>query len=188
MTADDTAPGVSHSARGALGGALRRALAGYRLRMDQELAAAGFDDRRFPQGRVLRMCAGPSETTISDIGRELGISRQGASKVVAGLRERGYVAVTPSAVDGREKFVTLTPRAVGYMTARREAARAIEASVRREIGADGMEQLFRYLDVLAGAGAGTPGHRSAEFPAERVLRFLDAEDWLSEPGPAPGTA
>jgi DNA-binding MarR family transcriptional regulator len=156
--------------------------------MDQELAAAGFDDRRFPQGRVLRMCAGPSETTISDIGRELGISRQGASKVVAGLQERGYVAVTPSPADGREKFVTLTPRAVEYMTARREAARAIEASVRREIGADGIEQLFRYLDVLAGAGAGTPGHRSAEFPAERALRFLDAEDRQSEQGPAPGPA
>jgi hypothetical protein len=48
------------------------------------------------------MRATPGETTISDIGRGLGITRQGASKIVAGLRDRGYLEVTPSAVDGRE--------------------------------------------------------------------------------------
>ena len=55
------------------------------------MAETGFGERRFPDGRVLRVCAGEAGSTISAIGRELGITRQGASKVVAELRDRGYV-------------------------------------------------------------------------------------------------
>ena len=89
----------------ALGMALRRALAGYRRQMDDQLATAGFRGWQFAAGRVLR-CAGPGATTISDVGRGLGITRQGASKVVAALREQGYLSVTPSDDDGREKILT----------------------------------------------------------------------------------
>lgn len=166
-------PGGPRPALEGLGGALRRALAGYRRRMDAELATAGFTDRRFPDGRVLAMCAGPGETTISDIGNGLGITRQGASKIVAALRERGYLAVTPSAADGREKILTLTPLAAGYLQARRQAAHAIEAALREQIGADGEDQLLRFLDLIAGDDQ-TAGDR----PAIRALRWLDAHDLL----------
>ena len=144
--------------------------------MDQELAAAGFADRRFPQGRVLLMCSGPGETTISDVGRGLGITRQGASKIVAGLRQRGYVEVTPSPADGREKILTLTPRAVAFLAARREAARAIEARLRDEIGADGLAQLLRFLGAVAGEDATGAGDLPWDSPALRALRWWDAED------------
>lgn len=166
-------PGPGHHA---LGNALRRAAAGYRRAMDRELAAAGFADRRFPEGRVLRMCAGPGETTISDIGRGLGITRQGASKIVAALRERGYVEVTPSAADGREKILTLTPRAAEFLAALYRAAGVIEARVREEIGPEGIEQLFRFLDVIADGEPVAPEDR--EGPAVRALRLLDTEAQL----------
>ena len=172
MTAG-TPPSAPRPGQGGLGGALRRAVAGYRRRMDAELATAGFTDRRFPDGRVLAMCAGPGETTISDVGDGLGITRQGASKIVAGLRERGYLAVTPSAADGREKILTLTPLATRYLQARQQAAHAIEATLREQIGADGEEQLFRFLDLIAGDDP-TAGDR----PAIRALRWLDAHDLL----------
>ena len=148
------APGLGPHA---LGMALRRAQASYRRQMDERLAAAGFAGRRFPEGRVLRMCAGPGVTTISDIGRGLGITRQGASKVVAGLREQGFVAVTPSADDGREKILTLTPRAVEYLLAMYQAGGEIEKRVRDEIGDEAMEQLFRVLDVIADGEPGPAG-------------------------------
>ena len=170
------APVVPGSGQGALGSALRRALAGYRRCLDQELAAAGFADRRFPEGRVLRMCAGPGEITISDIGRGLGISRQGASKIIAGLRDRGYVVVTPSTADGREKILTLTPRAAEYLMALHAAAGLIEARLRDEIGADGVEYLFRFLDVIADGEAVLPENRPGDSPAIEVLRRIDAED------------
>ncbi len=144
-------PENRHGGRVALGGALRRAWVGYQCRLDEELAGADFDDRGFPDGRVLRMCSGPSETTIAEIGRQLGITRQGASKNVASLRDRGYVTLSPSATDGREKIVELTPRALGYLAAHRKAARSIERQVRHELGPEGFANLYQLLEVLGGS-------------------------------------
>jgi len=118
--------------------------------MDDELAAAGFGERHIPDGRVLRICSRSAEATISQIGRELGITRQGASKIIASLRDRQYVTLTPSAEDGREKIVTLTPRAVEYLAAQRKAARAIERQLRMEIGAEAYDSLYRLLKALGG--------------------------------------
>jgi DNA-binding MarR family transcriptional regulator len=133
-----------------LGGALRRAWVGYQRRLDDELAAAGFDERRFPDGRVLRICAKSAEATISQIGRELGITRQGASKIVASLRDRRYVTLEPSAQDGREKIVTLTPRALDYLAAHRKATRKIERQLRTAIGPESFDSLHLLLQALGG--------------------------------------
>lgn len=138
----------SEQRRAGLGAALLRAWVGYRHRLDAELAAAGFDDRGLPDGRVLRICRRTAEPTISQIGRELGITRQGAGKIVASLRDRGYVTLSASATDGREKIVTLTPRATDYLTAHRKAARHVESQLRGEIGADSFDSLYRLLTAL----------------------------------------
>jgi DNA-binding MarR family transcriptional regulator len=114
------------------------------------MAVAGFADRGFPDGRVLRMCSGPDDTTVSEIGRELGITRQGASKIVSGLRDRRYVTLSPSATDGREKNVKLTARAVDYLASQRQAADAIESQIRAELGSHALAALFRLADALAG--------------------------------------
>jgi DNA-binding MarR family transcriptional regulator len=133
-----------------LGPALRRAWVGYQRQLDEKMAAAGFADRGFPDGRVLRMCTAPGETTVSQIGRELGITRQGASKIVAGLQERRYVTLSPSATDGREKVVHLTPRAVDYLASQRKAAQAIERRLRTELGPEVLANIFRLADALSG--------------------------------------
>jgi DNA-binding MarR family transcriptional regulator len=132
-----------------LGPALRRAWVGYQRRLDEAMAAAGFGDRGFPDGRVLRMCE-DGDTTISDIGRELGITRQGASKVVANLRQRRYVSIRASSADAREKIVRLTPRAVDYLGEQRRAARAIERRLRTKIGREGFDSLYALLEALGG--------------------------------------
>ena len=132
-----------------LGVALLRAWVGYRQRLDAELDAAGFTDRGIPDGRVLQICRRSGQTTISQIGRELGITRQGAGKIVTSLRDRGYVAVSDSVTDGREKVVTLTPRAQEYLTAHRAAARRIERQLHAELGANSIDALHRLLATLA---------------------------------------
>jgi DNA-binding MarR family transcriptional regulator len=131
-----------------LGASLRRAWIGYQRRLDAQLAAAGFDDRKLPDGRVLRVCSSSSETTTSRIGRELGISRQGAAKIVNDLRDRGYVEVTASEASGRENTVTLTPRAMAYLAAQRKAARGIERQLRAEVGVEAFDGLQHLLDAL----------------------------------------
>jgi DNA-binding MarR family transcriptional regulator len=151
--AGDTDGGLpDNGARPVLGAALRRAWVGYQRRLDEQMAAAGFGDRRFPDGRVLRICSRSPETTASQIGRELGISRQGAAKIVGDLRSRGYVEVVASATSGREKTITLTQRAVDYLATQRKAAQSIERQLREEIGSEGFEGLARLLDALGGDG------------------------------------
>lgn len=112
----------------------------------------GFGERALSDGRVLRCCAAPTGSTISGIGRQLGITRQGAGKVVARLSDRGYVSVVGSPSSGREKSVTLTPRGVEYLEARRRAARAIEEDLRAQLGEEGFDQLAGLLGALAGDG------------------------------------
>jgi DNA-binding MarR family transcriptional regulator len=112
------------------------------------MAHVGFDDRRFPDGRVLRLCSEPSGSTISAIGRELGITRQGASKVVAHLRQRGYVLVADSASSGREKCVSLTSRGIDYLAAQRKAIREIDGQLRDELGEAAFASFFALLDAL----------------------------------------
>jgi DNA-binding MarR family transcriptional regulator len=133
-----------------LGPALRRAWIGYQRRLDDEMAAAGFGERGFPDGRVLRMCRA-APTTTAQIGRELGITRQGASKVVARLQERGYVQLQPSPTSAREKTVSITPRAIAYLDTQRNAARRIERRLRRELGDAAFDALASLLDALGGA-------------------------------------
>ena len=98
------------------------------------MADAGFDDRRLPDGRVLRLCSDPPGSTISNIGRELGMTRQGASKLVSHLENRDYVSVADSATSRREKTVTLTGVGRQYLSAQRQAVLAIERDVRAELG------------------------------------------------------
>ncbi len=133
-----------------LGRSLRQAWVGYQRRLDEEMAAAGFRDRRFPDGRVLRICSQAGGATIAQIGRELGITRQGAAKIVSGLRDRGYLTVEASATSGREKTVKLTPRALEYLDTRRKAARQIERQVLAEVGTEGLETLTRLVQALGG--------------------------------------
>ena len=131
-----------------LGPALRRAWIGYQRRLDRAMADAGFDERRFPDGRVLRLCSDSAGSTISNIGRELGITRQGAGKVVSHLSDRGYVSVADSPTSGREKAVTLTVRGTQYLEAQGEAVRTIERQLRKELGEQPLTALHRLLDAL----------------------------------------
>jgi MarR family transcriptional regulator, organic hydroperoxide resistance regulator len=131
-----------------LGAALRQAWVGYQLRLDEEMTAAGFADRSLPNGRVLRLCARSEDVTASKIGRELGISRQGAGKVVAGLHSRGYVTLRASSGDRREKVLVLTEKGRQYLAAQRSAARKVERAMRRQIGAEAFDDLCAALDVL----------------------------------------
>ncbi len=131
-----------------LGPTLRTAWIGYQLRLDQAMEAAGFGERRFPDGRVLRLCSTSQGLTISAIGREIGITRQGATKVVTRLADRDYVAVADSASSGRDKSVTLTDRGVEYLQAQRRAARRIEREIRGRLGETGFAALTELLEAL----------------------------------------
>ncbi len=117
------------------------------------MAEAGFGERKFPDGRVLRVCSVEGGSTIAAIGRELGITRQGASKVVAHLRDLGYVLVADSTTSKREKSVVVTSLGVDYLAHQSAAAQAIEDELRAELGdapLTALDALLVELDVGKG--------------------------------------
>jgi DNA-binding MarR family transcriptional regulator len=128
-----------------LGAALRRAWVGYQLLLEEEMAAAGVERRHFPDGRVLHICAQATDTTISEIGRELGITRQGASKLVGVLVREGFVTLEPSPTDGREKLVRLTRTATTYLDIQRKARARVDRRLRAEVGGEAVEALVSLL-------------------------------------------
>lgn len=129
---------------------LRRAWLGYQLRVDEKMARAGFDDRVLPDGRVLRMCMDRG-ASISQIGRELGITRQGAGKLVASLVDRGYVTSSTSTTSGRENVVVVTSRGRDYVTALRRSRQSVDKELRRCLGEAPVDALEHLAAILAPA-------------------------------------
>lgn len=123
--------------------ALGRALAlAMRLVVDdmhERLAALGFDDLRPAFGYVLNAAASASPTA-SDVAALLGITKQGAAKLLVEMEQKGYIMRTDSPDDARARPVELTERG---RTARAAAARA-QGDIERE-----WERLSSRADVAA---------------------------------------
>lgn len=164
MSAGDTPVG---NGRARLGRELRRAAVCVRQQVETALADVGFADWQPPDRRALFICATTPDVTISDIGRTLNITRQGAGKIVAGLRDHGYLTTAPSPADGREKTVTLTARAREFLRAQEEATVAVEAKLRALLGDEGVEQLYGYLELITD-GCQLPDHE--DLPRRRDWR------------------
>jgi DNA-binding MarR family transcriptional regulator len=135
------------------------------------MADAGFNDRRFPDGRVLRLCSSEEGTTISAVGRQLGTTRQGASKVVGIPRDRGFLEVDDSVISKREKSVVGTAQGIDYLRAKREATDAIEVELRAELGELGVSALMTLLDVLG---------QGEQLRLQVYLRRSRLSYWLTE--------
>ncbi len=146
--------------RRALGPALRQAWVTYQRLVDAEMARAGFEDRRLPDGRVMRLCQVTDDLTAASIGRELGISRQAAGKLTMDLARRGYLAIGTSPADGRQKILCLTPRGIAYLDAQQAAFAGVRDHIRVQIGDEAYENLLNALEMLeALGGEGQPGLR-----------------------------
>src|SRR5689334_8673688 len=93
--------------------------------MHERLAAAGYDDLRPAYGYVLHAAA-DAEMTASDVAALLGMTKQGAAKLLAEMAAAGYVTRGRSTTDGRARPVVLTERGRAARAAAERAQRAIE--------------------------------------------------------------
>ena len=55
-----------------------------------------------------------NEFTVAQIGRIIGISRQGAHKCAKGLIERGYIIIENQDVKSRDKILSLTEKGLSF--------------------------------------------------------------------------
>src|SRR4051812_25043271 len=92
--------------------------------LHEELARAGHPDLRPAHGYALQAIS-TGVDTASSLGPLLGMSKQGAAKLLQTLVDGGYVEVGAASGDARRKPLTLTDRG--------RAAVASSVSIQREI-------------------------------------------------------
>lgn len=139
--------------------------AGFRSLIDQlhvELAERGHPDVRPAHGFVLR-AIGIDGVTASELGRQLGVSKQAAGKTVDRLTTLGYVERTDDESDGRRKLVKLTAQGLAVLRASDEILDELHAGWVAALGPTRVAELERDLREMA--------------PASGVR--LDVAGWLS---------
>lgn len=119
----------------------------------RRMAEAGFGDVRPSHGYVFQhLLVRPMR--ISELAQRLGMTPQGASKMVIELESLGYVHRQQDATDQRSRYVALTERGLAAIEAGRRARAALTAELRAELGAESADQLLASLQRLAASTGG----------------------------------
>ena len=114
----------------------------------RRLAAAGHADLRPAHGYVFQhLIAGPAR--ITELADKLGMTVQGASKLVAELERHGYVDRRVDPGDRRNRIVALTARGWAGIEAGRAARAAVTAELRAALGEPAADTLVGALQRLA---------------------------------------
>ncbi len=120
--------------------------------MHTRLAALGFEDLRPAHGYVLNAAAAPGGTTSSRVGELLGMTKQGAAKVVAELEAGRYVSRKGNGGDGRTRPVTLTAKGRRALAAAAAVQNELEAEWVELVGARDVKALRRVLHAVLDRG------------------------------------
>jgi DNA-binding MarR family transcriptional regulator len=135
--------------------------------MAQHLASLGFEDYRRSDPLVVRSLR-RGEVPLGSLAVTIGLTRQGARKVVSGLVERGYARVTSSTVDSRRRMVELTPRGRDYLGAVVQTLRALNGEVVAHVDEDQLAAAYTVLEFIKDEIA-APETRTIEFSASGEL-------------------
>jgi DNA-binding MarR family transcriptional regulator len=124
--------------------------------LSRRLAADGMDDLRFADGVLFQhLVDGPR--TIGSLAERLEVTQQAASKAVADLERRGYVARAADPDDARVRRVGLTARGEEAIEAGRRHRAAIEAELADRLGARRLHAARRLLnEAVTALGADAP--------------------------------
>jgi DNA-binding MarR family transcriptional regulator len=123
--------------------------------MAQRLDALGFGDYRRSDPLVMRSLHS-GEVPLGSLGVTLGLTRQGARKVVSGLVERDYARVIASTVDSRRRIVQLTPRGRDYLRAVVATLRALNDEVVASVDAERLAAAYAVLEFVKDTIAAPP--------------------------------
>jgi len=123
--------------------------------VQRRLVGDGLDNIRFADGVVFQhLVDGP--LTIGALADRLGVTQQAASKSVADLERRGYVARRPDPDDARARFVVLTARGEAAIAGARRHREEVAAELAARLGPRRVEGARRVLvDVVRDLGADT---------------------------------
>lgn len=111
-------------------------LGGFRTLIDdlhRELAERGHPEARPIHGFALQ-AIGSAGVTTSELGRRLGISKQGAAKTAAGLERVGYLTREADPGDARSVLLKPTARGAELLTLSAEIFDRLRAGWSGELG------------------------------------------------------
>ena len=86
-----------------------------------------------------------NELTVAQIGRIIGISRQGAHKCAKGLIERGYISIENQNVNSRDKILFLTEKGLRFCRETLILKEKFETDIINAIGEDKFQILKQCL-------------------------------------------
>lgn len=130
--------------------------------MAQRLSDQGFPDYRRSDPLVLRSLRS-GEVALGSLTTTLGITRQGARKVVSGLVERGFARVIPSTVDSRRRIVELTPKGRLYLRTVVATLRALNDEVVAGVDAGQLAAAYSVLEFVKDGFGLPPNLRRGSF-------------------------
>lgn len=131
----------------ALGRALTLALRRLVDDMHERLAQEGFADLRPAFGYVLNAAAA-SAMNASEIAAVLGMTKQGAAKLLTEMTAAGYIVRRGSTDDGRVRTVELTDRGRQALAAAARAQLAIEQHWARLTSPGDVQAMRRVLGAV----------------------------------------
>ncbi|MBI3791092.1 MAG: MarR family transcriptional regulator [Gemmatimonadetes bacterium] len=124
----------------------------FKGRLHAHLRARGFDDLGPSHGYVFRALAdGP--LLLARLAERMGISPQGALKVVQDMVAGGYVAREADPDDARAKRLSLTPRGRRALAEARRFHARFERELARAAGATAVRDTRRVLSAMAAMAA-----------------------------------
>lgn len=131
----------------ALPALLRHARITYGMAMREALAEGGYDD--IPgNGLYVIGALAWGETPLSQIVRELRVTKQAAGQLVDALVLRGYLVREVDPEDRRRLTVTLTERGRAAAETQAAAREAVDAELTARIGADKVQHAREALAAL----------------------------------------
>lgn len=124
------------------------------------LAESGHAEARPLHGFALQAIR-PDDTTASELGRRLGVSKQAAAKTVASLERVGYVSREPDPQDGRAVRLRRTRRGEEMLSLSAAFFESYHRRLAQDLGARRLAELEDDLEQVAGpfgaSLAGLPG-------------------------------
>ncbi len=128
-------------------------------RLNEELAAQGYPNLRPAHGYAV-LAVGPDGATTSQLGAQLGITKQAAAKLASQLERDGYLRRVDHPSDGRAQLLLRTERGEELLQAAVKAQDQIERDWAREIGEEKIHAMRSALEsVLGQAPPGAPLRR-----------------------------
>ena len=121
--------------------------------LHEQLAAAGYPELRPTHGYALNAVA-RGEATASELAAGLGITKQGAAKVIQQLLEAGYVEQAVDPHDSRSRPVRLTSRGRSAVKASVRIQAQMQRRWERHVNPADVEALVATLERVVRAENG----------------------------------